>query len=68
MVLVLIGLMAYPFLKARRERLGEAAEPHDLPTQDSVALPQPDTLPTPGSGTYPATGAAYENVPARWRP
>src|SRR5271165_1536540 len=35
MILVLIGLMAYPFLKARRERLGEAAEPHDLPAGDA---------------------------------
>ena len=52
--------MAYPFLKARRERLGEAAEPDDLPTQDSAAaLPQPGTLLSPGSGTHPATGAAW---------
>jgi len=52
MVLVLIGLMAYPFLKARRERLGEAAEPHDLPAGDgAAALPQPGTLLSPGSGT-----------------
>ena len=59
MVLVLIGLMAYPFLKARRERLGEAPVPHDLPTQDSAAaLPQPGMLLSAGSGTHPTTGAA----------
>jgi basic amino acid/polyamine antiporter, APA family len=45
-------LMAYPFLKARRERLGEAAEPHDLPAGDgAAALPRPGTLLSPGSGT-----------------
>ena len=30
LVILLVGLMIYPFLKARRERLGEAAEPADI--------------------------------------
>jgi basic amino acid/polyamine antiporter, APA family len=33
MVLVLIGLPLYGFLKARKERLGEIPEPMDLPTE-----------------------------------
>ena len=31
LVLVLAGLVLYAFLNARRERLGEAPEPADLP-------------------------------------
>jgi basic amino acid/polyamine antiporter, APA family len=31
LVMVLVGLVLYTFLKARRERLGEAPEPADLP-------------------------------------
>ena len=37
MLVLLIGLVLYAFLNARRERLGEAAEPVELPTEDASA-------------------------------
>jgi len=33
LVVILAGLILYAFLNARRQRLGEAAEPVDLPDQ-----------------------------------
>ncbi len=37
MLVLLIGLVLYAFLNARRERLGEAAEPVELPTEVASA-------------------------------
>ena len=37
MLVLLIGLVLYAFLNARRERLGEAVEPVELPTEDASA-------------------------------
>ena len=36
-MVILAGLILYAFLNARRERLGEAAEPTDLPPEPTVA-------------------------------
>ena len=43
LVVILAGLVLYAFLNARRQRLGEAAEPVDLPGWPSVdrAGPEP---------------------------
>ena len=38
MLLLLLGIPIYAFLKARRERLGLAAEPVELPT--ATQLPE----------------------------
>ncbi|MGP8005442.1 MAG: APC family permease [Acidimicrobiales bacterium] len=37
LVVILVGLILYAFLNARRERLGEAAEPTDLPPEQTTA-------------------------------
>ncbi len=37
LVVILAGLILYAFLNARRERLGEAAEPTDLPPETTTA-------------------------------
>ena len=36
-VFILIGLVLYPFLNVRRQRLGEVAEPVDLPPEATTA-------------------------------
>ena len=38
LVVILVGLILYAFLNARRERLGEAAEPVDLPSEPDADL------------------------------
>jgi APA family basic amino acid/polyamine antiporter len=40
LVVLLAGLILYAFLNARRQRLGEAAEPVDNPPDEVVALPK----------------------------
>ncbi len=46
LVVILVGLVVYAFLKARRERLGEVAEPVDVfdepPATAAVEQPQPE--------------------------
>jgi basic amino acid/polyamine antiporter, APA family len=42
LVVILAGLILYAFLNARRQRLGKAGEPVDLPPDDP---PEPDELP-----------------------
>jgi APA family basic amino acid/polyamine antiporter len=37
LVVILVGLVLYAFLNARRQRLGEAAEPTDFTTEEPVA-------------------------------
>ncbi len=39
---VMVGLIIYPFLKARRERLGQAAEPADIPPAGPPDSPPAD--------------------------
>ena len=39
LVVILAGLILYAFLNARRQRLGESAEPVDLPDEVSAAVP-----------------------------
>ncbi len=46
---VMVGLIIYPFLKARRERLGQAAEPADIPPAGP-----PDSLPADVPSQRPA--------------
>jgi len=41
LVVILAGLILYAFLNARRQRLGEADEPVDLPSETSAELTQP---------------------------
>jgi len=38
-LVILIGLILYAFLNARRERLGETAEPVDIPPDDAPEGP-----------------------------
>jgi APA family basic amino acid/polyamine antiporter len=37
LVVILVGLILYAFLNARRQRLGEAGEPVDLPPEEPAA-------------------------------
>jgi APA family basic amino acid/polyamine antiporter len=41
LVVILAGLILYAFLNARRQRLGESAEPVDLPSELDAEQPQP---------------------------
>jgi len=43
LVVILAGLILYAFLNARRQRLGKAGEPVDIPPDDPS---KPDELPT----------------------
>jgi APA family basic amino acid/polyamine antiporter len=43
LVVIMIGLVIYAFLNARRERLGETAEPVDLPAEDALTVTAPAT-------------------------
>jgi APA family basic amino acid/polyamine antiporter len=40
LVVILAGLVVYAFLNARRQRLGEAAEPAELPTEVPESAPE----------------------------
>jgi APA family basic amino acid/polyamine antiporter len=59
LVVILAGLILFAFLNARRQRLGEAPEPEDLP--DVVVAP--DGVPANGNGT--GNGHAGGATPVR---
>jgi hypothetical protein len=40
LVVILVGLVLYAFLNARRQRLGEAREPVDLPEGGQPTMPE----------------------------
>jgi APA family basic amino acid/polyamine antiporter len=44
LIVILVGLVLYAFLNARRQRLGEAPEPVDLPEDDGQPAPRPIPL------------------------
>ena len=44
LVVIFAGLVLYAFLNARRQRLGEAPEPTDLPAEPAAVDPAPASL------------------------
>jgi APA family basic amino acid/polyamine antiporter len=59
LIVILVGLILYAFLNARRQRLGEAREPVDLPEGGQPAMPEVAGTAGLGNGNGPGNlGAA----------
>ena len=60
LVVILAGLILYAFLNARRQRLGESAEPVDLPEDlsDGGRLPEPTATAVAAGATAPTSADA----------
>jgi APA family basic amino acid/polyamine antiporter len=57
LVVIVAGLVLYAFLNARRERLGEAIEPVDLPEEEAPAIGSGGNGTAGGVVTVPAGGS-----------